>query len=93
MVAAADGDGLLAAARIAARRTLEAEAELAEFGRPIRFQQRFLLQPAAQVGANRLHFGAPDLRDGGRKIGLGARRLRLQDGVEPFQRGGEIVAR
>ena len=84
-------DGLPAAARIAARGTRETEAELVEFGRPVRLQQCFLLQPAAQVGANRLNLGAPDLRNGGREFGLSAGRLPLQNGVETFQRGGEIA--
>ena len=77
LVPAADGYGFLAAPRIAASGALQTEAELLEFGRPIRVQQRFLLQPAANIGANGLHFATPYLRDGGRKIGLRTRRLRL----------------
>ena len=50
------------------------------------------MQPAAQVGANRLHFGAPDLRNGGRKIALRLLGLRLQNRVEPFQRVGQVLA-
>src|ERR1039457_1785986 len=86
--AAVDFHRLFATARVAAYGIAQAEAELGILRRPVRLPRRALLEPASQVGADGLDFGVPDLRNGGREIGLEALGHLLQDGVQPVERAG-----
>ncbi len=88
-----DFDGLLAAARVATQGSSRPKLSSKNCGRPIGFERGLLLQPAAEVGADGLDFGAPDLRDGGGQVGLGTAGDLLQDGVQAIERGRQALRR